>query len=123
MPNAKPIGGSVGAVRLRHDHAGASRYALIERYIDSSRPAEVHGFLYDTGAGYPAAKFDPTGAPISGHLLIIRPDAVDELHQQMTQIEAGLYEPVEVIAADGTRARAYEWIGPTDGLTRIDHRK
>ena len=99
---------------------GQSRHALIERYIDSSRPAEVNGFLYDTGAGYPAAKFDPTGPPIPGHLLTIRPDAVDELYQQMTQIEAGLYEPVEVIAADGTRARAYQWIGPTDGLTRID---
>jgi hypothetical protein len=38
----------------------------------------------------------------------------------MTQIEAGLYELVDVIAADGMRARSYQWIGPTDGLTRID---
>jgi hypothetical protein len=58
----------------------------------------VDGCLYDSGAGYPAAKFGP---------------------MQMTQIEAGLFRPVGVTTRDGTRVQAFEWIGPTDGFTRI----
>jgi hypothetical protein len=50
----------------------------------------VDGLLYDSGAGYPAAKFVP-GDPIPGYLLTLRPDSAAEFFTQMTQIEAGLF--------------------------------
>jgi gamma-glutamylcyclotransferase (GGCT)/AIG2-like uncharacterized protein YtfP len=96
-----------------------SRYSYIEHYVESHRPAQVDGHLYDSGAGYPAAKFGP-GDLIHGYLLTLRPDSAAEFFTQMTQIEAGLFRPVGVTTRDGTRAQAFEWIGPTDGLTRIE---
>jgi gamma-glutamylcyclotransferase (GGCT)/AIG2-like uncharacterized protein YtfP len=95
-----------------------SRYSYIEHYVESHRPAQVDGLLYDSGAGYPAARFGP-GDPIPGYLLTLRPDSVAEFFTQMTQIEAGLFRQVGVTTRDGTRAQAFEWIGPTDGFKRI----
>lgn len=97
---------------------GEVRYSYIEPFVESHEPAEVTGFLYDSGAGYPAAKFGP-GDPIPGYLLTLRAASARDFFTQMTQVEAGLFDLVEVTTDSGTRARSYEWIGPTDGLQRI----
>lgn len=97
---------------------GQSRYAFIEHLVENSRAAEVPGYLYDWDLGYPLAKFGP-GEVIPGYVLTLRPESSEEFFTQMTQIEAGLFELVEVTTRDGIRVRAYEWIGPTDGLRRI----
>lgn len=97
---------------------GRSLYGAIDKYVESQRPAEVNGYLYDTGAGYPAAKFG-TGDPIPGYVLTLRAASAQEFFTEMTRIEAGLYDLVPVTTSEGVRARAYEWLGPTDGFQRI----
>ncbi|HEY5822060.1 MAG TPA: gamma-glutamylcyclotransferase [Propionibacteriaceae bacterium] len=123
MPAAAPPSVSVAAATnlifvYGSSMPGQSRYPYIQHYVESSRSSAVTGYLYDSGQDYPIAKFGP-GDPIPGFVLTLRPESAEEFFTEMTQIEAGLFQPVAVTATDGTRVRAYEWIGPTDGLTRI----
>ncbi|HEX6870565.1 MAG TPA: gamma-glutamylcyclotransferase family protein [Micromonosporaceae bacterium] len=99
---------------------GQSRYYLIEDYVAETVRASVAGRLYDTGADYPAAKFGGGQGTIEGYLLRLRPDRASEAKRTFTEIEAGLFEPVQVQTANGVSATAYEFIGPVDGMTRLD---
>lgn len=98
---------------------GESRYGEIKEYVEASTRASVDGLLYDTGLGYPAAKFDP-GAEIPGFLLTLNPATADAFLREQTALEAGLFIPVTVQTKSGVAATAWEWIGATDGFPRID---
>ena len=98
---------------------GKSRYSLIERFVESAAEDSVPGLLYDSGVDYPLAKFGP-GDDIYGYVLTLYPDSVDEALKEMTAVESGLFHPVQVRTNSGKAALAYEWIGATDGLERID---
>lgn len=99
---------------------GHVRHPLIEDFVAESSRASVPGRLYDSGNGYPAAKFSGGPGTIDGYLLRLRPERVAEARRTFTEIEAGLFEPVSVTTSDGVTATAYEWIGPTEGLLRLD---
>lgn len=99
---------------------GHSRYFLIEDFVAEATRATVPGRLYDSGSGYPAAKFGGGSATIEGYLLRLRPERATEAKRKFTEIEAGLFEPVPVTTHDGVTATAYEWIGPVDGLPRLE---
>jgi gamma-glutamylcyclotransferase (GGCT)/AIG2-like uncharacterized protein YtfP len=99
---------------------GHVRYEFIEDFVAHTRPARVVGQLFDTGAGYPAAKFGEGRSLIEGHLLELHPDLVDEAFRTFAEIEADLYAPVEVETVEGESATAYEWIGSTDGFELLD---
>lgn len=96
-----------------------SRYDLIRDFVADAEPDRVYGRLYDSGAGYPAAKFGGGEGWIEGYRLRLRPDRAGEAKRMMTQVESGLYEPVTVETQAGHKATAYEFIGPIDGLRSI----
>ncbi len=98
---------------------GMSRHDLISKYVVRSARDSVQGTLYDSGLGYPMAKFGGDGQ-IRGVLLWLDPATAEAALTEMTRVEAGLFHPVEVRTASGVTAHAYQWIGSTDGYPRID---
>jgi len=98
---------------------GEPRYDEIKEYVEASTRASVDGLLYDTGLGYPAAKFEP-GGEIPGFLLTLDTATADAFLREQTRLESGLFVPVTVQTRSGVAATAWEWIGATDGFPRID---
>jgi gamma-glutamylcyclotransferase (GGCT)/AIG2-like uncharacterized protein YtfP len=98
---------------------GHLRYHLIQEFVAEATPARVPGQVYDTGSGYPAAKFGPGTGEVEGHLLRLRPERVGETQRLFTQIEAGMFERVSVETNSGVTAFAYEWIGSIQGMELI----
>lgn len=98
---------------------GHLRYPSIDQFVASTTDDSVEGILYDTGAGYPAANFRDGGEDIHGHVLRILPDKVSEAAGTIAELEGNLFRPVTVRTKSGITAIAYEYIGPTDGMTRI----
>lgn len=98
---------------------GMSRHDVISRFVVRSARDSVPGTLYDSGLGYPMAKFG-TGDVVRGVVLWLDPATAAEAMAEMTRVEAGLFHPVPVRTATGVSAQAYEWIGATDGYPRID---
>ncbi len=94
-------------------------YDVIDRFVESSTRDEVDGSLYDSGLGYPMAKFD-LGGSIPGFLITLDEATLDDAMRALTQFESGLFHPVEVRTRSGATALAYEWIGSTEGYPRID---
>lgn len=95
-------------------------YPQIAEFVAEATPARVEGQLWDTGEGYPAAKFGAGLGTIDGFLLRLRPDRASEALRVMTQIESGLFERVTVETESGQTAWAYEWIGSTDGMEPVE---
>ncbi|MDO9591231.1 MAG: hypothetical protein Q7J04_08830, partial [Microcella sp.] len=92
---------------------------VIERYVETSRRDEVDGLLFDSGRGYPLAKFEPGGS-VAGYLIELDASTRDDAMRALTQFEGGLFHPVEVRTRSGATALAYEWIGSSEGYPRID---
>ncbi len=101
---------------------GHLRYSQIEDFVAETSEASVPGRLYDSGNGYPAAKFGGGSGQgsIKGYLLRLRPDRVAEARRAFTAFEAGLFEPVPVTTDSGVNATAFEWIDPIDGMPRLE---
>ncbi|MCB0893402.1 MAG: gamma-glutamylcyclotransferase [Propionibacteriaceae bacterium] len=98
---------------------GMSRYQAISAYVVRSARDTVRGSLYDSGLGYPMARFDGQGE-IRGFVLWLDAATAQAALTEMTRVEAGLFHPVQVRTGSGVTAQAYEWIGSTDGYPRID---
>jgi gamma-glutamylcyclotransferase (GGCT)/AIG2-like uncharacterized protein YtfP len=94
---------------------GEIRWRYLSPYAVSWRRATAPGRLWDTGYGYPAAKFDDTGGEIPGVVVLLRAGAAETAIRLLDQIEGNLYRRVEVSTGWG-RALSYEWLGPTDGF-------
>lgn len=97
---------------------GEPRWGFLEPFVlDGGREAAVPGWLYDTGRGYPAARFawDPADASaphVHGLAFPLRPERVDEALRVLDEVEgavAGLYRRVVVELVGGGRASAYEY--------------
>lgn len=97
---------------------GQSRYDLIAEYVLESKADAAEGFLYDSGLGYPLAKFGP-GGEVPGVVLYLHPETADDVLREMTRVESGLFHPRRIRTQGGVTATAYEWIGATDGFPRI----
>lgn len=105
---------------------GQERWGFLEPFVESTGvEMAVHGDLYDTGFGYPAAIFERDsryrGGTIWGRrfgLLASRyVEALDELDRVEGSVE-GLYHRVAIPVGDGTNAWAYQ-VGDTLRLTPI----
>ena len=94
------------------------RYPAIEEYVASVSRDSASGRIFDTGAGYPAAKFGGVGT-IHGYVLRLRPDRASEALRTFTQLEAGLFQQVTLATTGGITATAYEFIGSTEGMTAV----
>jgi gamma-glutamylcyclotransferase (GGCT)/AIG2-like uncharacterized protein YtfP len=92
------------------------RWSFLEPFAaDDGVDDTVAGALYDTGLGYPAAIFGPTGT-IRGRTYTLRSDRLDEALAVLDEEEdtvLGLYRRVPVVTGLGVEAWAYAY---GDGL-------
>ncbi len=97
---------------------GEPRWGFLAPFVlDEGRVAAVAGWLYDTGRGYPAARFawdqaDGTAPLIHGRAFVLDPARRGEALRVLDEVEgavAGLYRRVVVQLVDGDRAAAYEY--------------
>jgi gamma-glutamylcyclotransferase (GGCT)/AIG2-like uncharacterized protein YtfP len=102
---------------------GHLRWPLIEAFAGSTEPARVRGRLYDTGRGYPAARFDQAVVGDECHIegVVVRflDDRRDEAWAVVEAIEGDLYERVPVVTTDGLAVESFAWSGAVDGLRLI----
>jgi len=101
---------------------GHLRYPLIEEFVAEAIPDRVTGRLYDSGAGYPAAKFGGGQSWIEGYRLEIREGREAEARREFTAFESGLFDPVTLRTEAGLTVTAYEWIGSVEGFEELDGR-
>lgn len=100
---------------------GHLRWPVVRADVVDTRPATTPGALYDTGYGYPAARFDEPGS-VSGWLLLIDDEHRCRMLALLDLVEGDDYRRVVVRCNDGTEAIGYEWIGPLTGLTPLAER-
>lgn len=89
--------------------------------VDEGHDASVPGALYDTGNGYPAARFDRPGL-IRGRIYELRAEHLDDALHQLDEVEGAvldLFGRVAVTTSIGVEAWAYEYHGDTQ-LREID---
>ena len=103
---------------------GRLRWPLLEPHAVGHRDATVHGLLYDTGLGWPAAVFDDeSAATVPGVLVELPEDHLDELLAELDLVEGvdhGHYERVLVTTTDGATAWAWSSLQDTARYTPID---
>lgn len=99
---------------------GEMRWPALRPYTLSSERATAKGHLWDTRAGYPAARFDPRGREIPGFLVTVAPELLTDVIGMLDRIEGegALFRRVEVVTSGGP-AISYEWLGPTEGLSQL----
>jgi hypothetical protein len=101
---------------------GHLRYPLIEEFVAAHTPDRVTGHIYDTGAGYPAAKFGGGLTWIDGYRLEIRAGREAEARRAFTAFESGLFDPVSLKTEAGFPVTTYEWIGSVEGFEELGGR-
>jgi len=97
---------------------GHYRYSRIEEYVASTSRDTASGRIFDTGVGYPAAKFGGTGT-IYGYVLKLRPDRASEALREYTEMESGLFHPTTITTSSGVTATAYEYIDSIEGMPAV----
>ncbi len=95
---------------------GDVRWRFLEPYVeDHGHPDTARGALYDTGVGYPGARFDEAGT-IIGHRYTFKPSLTDRALEVMDEVEGaveGLYYRIRIVTDAGATAWAYQY---GDGL-------
>ncbi len=99
---------------------GQTRWSVLAPHVISIEPARAKGRLWDTGAGYPAARFEQTGSDIPGVLVRVAPELLADVLLTLDRIECEgvLFRRVQTLTSAGP-ASAYEWIGPTEGMRQL----
>lgn len=100
---------------------GHLRWDLLSGAVVAHEPAATAGRLYDTGWGYPAARFDEPGR-IDGVVCRLDPARRDEVWALLDRVEGNQYRRREVVLDDDTSALAYEFVGPVDRFVVLDGR-
>ena len=103
---------------------GEPRWPLVVTFVGGpTRRASVAGRLYDTGRGYPAARFDHAGdEPVPGHVVPIDPANLNRALAVLDEVEGtgfGLFERQLVTTTDGEPTWAYAWQSDCADLTPI----
>ncbi len=109
---------------------GHGAWALVERAVVGVTPARADGRLYDTGLGYPAACFAPAtstdgdnttdAARVHGVVVVLDPAHASTTLRRLDRYEGPGYRRIALTLDDGTRAHAYDWIGPLRDLVAIE---
>lgn len=98
---------------------GHLRWPALRPYAVATERATVPGRLWDTGRGYPAARFGDAGdgGEIPGVLVAVEPERIAEAVAVLDRIEVEgvLYRRVSVVTSAGP-AITYEWLGSTEGM-------
>ena len=91
---------------------GQQRWPFLAPFVvDEGVETSVVGTLYDTGHGYPAAKFGSDGV-IHGRVYPLNLDRVDECLVLLDEVEGAvqdLFRRVWVTTSTGVEAWAYEY--------------
>lgn len=91
-----------------------SRWLFLAPFVvDGGEPDEVVGQLFDTGEGYPAARFGPTGR-IVGRVFELVEERAQEALARLDEIEGavgGDYHRIECTTVGGRRVWAYQYGG------------
>ena len=93
---------------------------LVPFVVGDGVPDTARGDLYDTGHGYPAARFGTAGT-IVGRTFTLLDTSDARALTELDVIEgavAGLYRRTSIVTGNGVRAWAYEY-GSGLSLTRI----
>ena len=99
---------------------GQMRWPVLQPHALSAEVVRARGHLWDTGAGYPAARFDSAGEDVPGVLVTVAPDAFDEVVLMLDAIEGeGVLFRRVMVDTSGGPALAYEWIGRTEALSPL----
>jgi gamma-glutamylcyclotransferase (GGCT)/AIG2-like uncharacterized protein YtfP len=104
---------------------GQQRWPFLEPLVtDEGHNESVVGKLYDTGHGYPAAKFDRPGT-IFGRVYPLKIDRLDEGLKLLDEVEGAvidLFRRVAITTSTGLEAWAYEYCGEPEfpEITRGD---
>ena len=95
---------------------GQQRWRFLEPFVvDEGDDVSVSGAIYDTGHGYPAARFDRDGV-IYGRVYSLRLDRLDEALELLDEVEGAvqdLFRRVAITTSTGIEAWAYEYCGET----------
>ncbi len=99
---------------------GQMRWPLLEPFAVGAAPATAKGRLWDTGRGYPAARFDRGAPNIAGFVVGLRSETVDAAIVALDGIEREgvLFRRVQVETSAGP-AVSYEWLRSTDDLSPL----
>jgi gamma-glutamylcyclotransferase (GGCT)/AIG2-like uncharacterized protein YtfP len=90
----------------------------VARWVIDHRPARVAGALFDTGRGYPAARFDPDADGfVEGVVLTLRDPSV--IVPRLDAFEGDEYARTDVRTADGDVVATYEWRDPAHGFPLV----
>jgi gamma-glutamylcyclotransferase (GGCT)/AIG2-like uncharacterized protein YtfP len=93
---------------------GQQRWPFLEPFVvDEGHDESVVGALYNTGNGYPAARFDRPGT-IHGRVYPLNLDRLDEALVLLDEVEGAvvdLFRRVAVTTSAGLDAWAYEYCG------------
>jgi gamma-glutamylcyclotransferase (GGCT)/AIG2-like uncharacterized protein YtfP len=99
---------------------GDLRWPALRPYAVATEPATAPGRVWDTGRGYPAARFDDGSAEVRGVVVTVAPARMAEAVAALDRIEAEgvLYRRVSVVTSAGP-ALSYEWLGSTEGMRAL----
>jgi gamma-glutamylcyclotransferase (GGCT)/AIG2-like uncharacterized protein YtfP len=99
---------------------GEARWALLRPFATGWQSASTPGHLWDTGCGYPAARFFQGGPAIPGFLVAIDPARLCDAVPFLDEIEAeGVLYRRRSVMTTGGHAMSYEWLGSTEGLALL----
>jgi gamma-glutamylcyclotransferase (GGCT)/AIG2-like uncharacterized protein YtfP len=96
---------------------GQPRWRHIQPFVTAWEPATVTGRLWDTGRGYPAARFTEQGDPVPGVLVSLASERTVDVIRLLDDIELEgvLFRRVEVLTSGGA-AIGYEWLRSVEGF-------
>ena len=99
---------------------GEPRWPQLRPFAHSWAPATATGRLWDTGHGYPAARFDRDGDELPGVAVILTDGCAAVGVLDDIEGEGVLFERLEIPTSRGP-AYSYQWLGGTDGLSPLRH--
>ncbi|MCP5028956.1 MAG: hypothetical protein GY929_22000 [Actinomycetia bacterium] len=98
---------------------GGTRWPLIGPHVHTIAAARVNGVLYDTGNGYPGARFEVSRGWIHGSVLHLHPPTLLEalaLLDEIEGVDVDLFERVVVHPDGQPPAWSYSYLEPVTGL-------
>jgi gamma-glutamylcyclotransferase (GGCT)/AIG2-like uncharacterized protein YtfP len=95
---------------------GQQRWPFLAPFVtDEGHDDSAGGALYDTGNGYPAARFDHAGT-IHGRVYPLHLDRLNDALRLLDEVEGAvvdLFHRIAITTASGITAWAYEYGGET----------